>query len=146
MSKESQPIPFQLISISTEDFTSQKENYNDENPFDITFGFDISIDSTNKIVSLFTQFNFEQEKGLFLSLKSACHFQFEMNFWEQQIQENQITLPAPLITHLLVICVGTSRGIIHELKPNWAENVILPTLNVSEVLEEDPVFELDFEK
>ncbi len=143
MSKEKQLIPFRLISISTEDFETKKEEYDRNKPFDLNFGFHIELDVENKVLSVFTLFDFEQKDSTFLSLMSGCHFEIFSTFWKEQIEGKKISFPASLITHLLVICVGTARGIIHEIKPNWAENVILPTLNISEAIKEDLFFELE---
>ena len=51
-------------------------------------------------------------------------------------------IPQEVLTHLLVLTVGTSRGIVHAKKPDWLTNLVLPTINVSAVVTEDMIFEL----
>ena len=49
-------------------------------------------------------------------------------------------LPKGLLTHLSVITVGTARGVLHaKLEKTKFEHFILPTMDISDLLEDDLV-------
>lgn len=140
-------VPFRLASISTDEFATFKDHFvEDQKHFDLGFDVDVRINAVDYLVGIFTRFEFHQKDQPVMILKCGCHFKIEKKNWDDQIHINQITLPAELITHLLVLTVGTARGIIHVKKPHWLSQVLLPTLNVSGLVKEDMVFNLDQEE
>jgi hypothetical protein len=142
-SKKSDKISFQLVSITTDEFATFKENYDPEKKgFEINLDLDIRVNDEQKIVGMFTRIIFEQKSKPVLLLKSGCHFQLDPAFWESQTADNMLNLPVDLLTHFLVIAVGTARGIVHAKKPAWLSDIILPTLNVSTMIKEDIQFNL----
>ncbi len=139
--------PFRLAAISTDSFATYKKNFiGDESGFDIGFDVDVRINAGSHIIGLLTSFVFEQKEHPVMMLTCGCHFEIAEGYWNKQVQDNQLTLPANLVTHLLVLTVGTGRGIIHAKKPHWLDQILLPTLNVSGLVKEDMVFNLDPEE
>lgn len=136
-------VPFRLTSITTEQFATFKSSFHPEEE-DVNIGFDINIKVNPKLhaVGMFTRFDFIQKSSTVMVLESACHFELDREYWQKQSKENEIVLSTDLLTHFLVLSVGTARGIIHAKKPNWLEGVLLPTFDVSNFITEDRIFKL----
>ncbi len=133
-------IPFQLVGITTEEFATFKSNFQlGIEKFEIGFGCEFKANPSKKAIGVFTRFDFFQKKENILILESACHFTLEDEYWSSQLENDKIKIPKDLLTHFLVISVGTARGIIHAKKPSWLEGLILPTFNVSSFVKEDMI-------
>lgn len=140
-------VPFLLASISTEEFATFRDNFvSDEEEFEIGMNVEVHFNKPYDHVGVYTRFEFQQEGQPVMVMKCGCHFEFDKSYWADLISDHQITIPASLITHLLVITVGTARGIIHAKKPAWLEKALLPTLDVSGVMQEDMVVNLNQEE
>lgn len=136
-------VSFKLVDIATEQFASFPDNYtHDEEEIAIEFGTAFKIDASQHIVGVFTKFEFLQREELILLLECSCSFVLADTFWNAQKENDQIVLPEAFLTHLLVLTVGTARGIIHAKKPKALTGIILPTLNVTQVVDEDITFAL----
>ena len=73
----------------------------------------------------------------------SCHFKITNDTWEELIQGNGIIYPKGFLVHLCVITVGTSRGVIHTKTQDSAIGaIVLPTLDVRNVIQEDIEFVL----
>jgi len=139
-------VPFQLVDISTEQFATFKENHNqDDYDFDIDLSVSIRIDKEQKVVGVYSKYQFDQNSTPVVVIECACHFKLDKEYWDGQISENILTLDKGLLTHLLVLTVGTSRGVLHEKKPKWLDSLLLPTLNVTGSIEGDISFDLSIE-
>ena len=137
-------IPFQLVDISTEQFASFPDDFSHEDKkLAIDFGTDFKIDAAQHIVGVFTKFKFLQNEKLILLLECACSFVLAEEYWNAQTESDKIVLPEDLLTHLLVLAVGTARGIIHAKKPKELAELLLPTLNITEVVQENISFSLE---
>jgi len=142
-SKKADKISFQLVSITTDEFATFKENFDPvKTGFEINLGLDIRVNDEQKIVGMFTRIIFEQKSKPVLLLKSGCTLQLYPSFRESQTTDRTLNLPVDLLTHFLVIAVGTARGIVHAKKPAWLSDILLPTLNVSTMIKEDIRFKL----
>lgn len=136
-------VPFALIGISTEEFATLKSNYNsDEDELQIGLDIEVRTNPNSHAVGIFTRFEFIQKSQPIMVIQCACHFSLDTTYWDSQIEGESITLTKSLLTHLLVLTVGTARGIIHAKKPTWMEGVLLPTFNVSDYIKEDMIFSL----
>ncbi len=145
--KNNYSIPFRLMDITTEQFAVFPENHEVGNyEFDIDFSTTVSINSEEKAVGIFTKYSFSQKSGIVLVLECACHFNIKNKYWDKSIDNDILTLDKGLLTHFLVLTVGTSRGVLHAKKPKWLENMILPTLNVTSVIKEDMSFDITAEE
>src|SRR6056297_328722 len=124
MSKQNQKgvVNFRLSAITTEEFATFKENHiREKEDFDINLSLQIKANREKHLIGIFTRFSFEQENKPVLLLECACHFLIEERFWNSREFEDHINLPKNFATHLLVLTVGTARGIIHAKKPIWLE-------------------------
>ena len=55
------------------------------------------------------------------------------------VKQEGLILPIDLLTHLLVLTVGTSRGVIHAKKPKDLQDIMLPTFDVTRHFKQDLV-------
>lgn len=136
-------INFRLLNIVTEQFaTFEIENLLENN--DLKSELQFSINPENRVVACRMKFQFLHENQTIVVLTVVCNFDIEVNSWNNNIVANKkITLPKHLLEHLCVITVGTARGILHAKTENTFFNrFIIPTLNVSSLVEKDVVFEI----
>lgn len=136
-------ISFRLLNIVTEEFaTFENDNLPENN--DLQSDLQFSINPENRLVACKMKFQFLNEKQPIVVLTVVCNFDIEENSWNTNIVSNKkITLPKHFLEHLCVITVGTSRGILHAKTENTPFNrFIIPTLNVSNLVVKDVVFEI----
>lgn len=78
---------------------------------------------------------------------TSCHFKINdaswINFIDKKESDNQFIISKGFITHLAMISVGTTRGILYA-KTEGTDFVkfIIPTINLSELILEDAIFDL----
>lgn len=144
---KSQTVPFRLVAITTEDFSTVKSNFqSDDINIGINLAVDVQVNAADYIVAMATRFEFHQNTQPILTLESICHFQVDDKYWPQFVKDESLVIPANLLTHFLVLAVGTARGIIHAKRPMWLQGLILPTLDVSKLIIEDRIFALNGEE
>lgn len=136
-------ISFGLRKITTQQF-AVIENAFDEKNDNIELGtglrFGFNLDKKNIIVLL--SINFSQSKNPFLLLEIGCFFEIVNNQWDNlyDVNSNEIKLPIALARHLVVLTVGTIRGVLHAKTENTVYNkFFLPTINVNELVVENVV-------
>jgi hypothetical protein len=143
MSKKNENVHFKLVDISIDQFATFKENYHEgDYDFDIDFNVRVSVDDNQQIVGVFSKYQFDQKNSPVLVIECGCHFYLDDTYWAENLTGNILTLDKALLTHLLVLTVGTSRGVLHAKKPNWLDSLLLPTLNVTDSIEGDLSFDL----
>lgn len=136
-------ISFRLLNIVTEQFaTFELENIPDTNELNSELQF--SINPENRVVACRMKFQFLHGNQTIVVLIVVCNFDIEVNSWNNDIVSNKkITLPKHLLEHLCVLTVGTARGILHAKTENTFFNkFMIPTLDVSNLVEKDVVFEI----
>lgn len=85
----------------------------------------------------------DQKKQPFLILEAACIFSIEEKAWEsfQQSENKTVAVPQGFMSHLSVITIGTTRGILHEKTAGTDYNkFLLPTVNITELVKGDITF------
>lgn len=143
MKNKRNSVSFALVNITTEQFATFQENFKPEsNDFDIEFNTRVDIDIEQKVVGIFTKYSFIQNHELVLILECGCHFKLKDDYWNDILKDNILIIDKGLLTHFLVLTVGTSRGVLHAKKPNWFGNILLPTINVTSIIKEDMAFDL----
>lgn len=136
-------ISFKLLNIVTEQFaTFEVENLPEVK--DLRYDLQFSINPEKRIVSCRMKFQFLHNVQPIIVLTVVCNFDVEESSWNNQIISNKkITLPKHFLEHLCVLTVGTARGVLHTKTENTFFNkFIIPTLNVSNLVEKDVVFEI----
>lgn len=140
---ERKNISFRLLNINTEEFATFEIENPSENP-DLKVDLQFSVSNDQNAIACKMSFQFVSNQQLLLVLKVVCTFNVEKTSWETQILgDNKITLPKHFLDHLCVITVGTARGILHTKTENTTFNkYMIPTLNVSSLVEKDVVFDI----
>ncbi len=136
-------ISFGLRSIRTEQFAIiesafDKNNDNVELGNGIRFGFNLEKRSIIVLLSV----NFSQDKSPFIILEIGCFFEIGIEEWKElfNLEKAEITLPLGFARHLVVLAMGTLRGVLHAKLENTAFNMfLLPTINVTEFVKEDVI-------
>lgn len=132
-------IKFNLIKVTTEQFAVLDIPSEDQKIiFNSSFKFGLSFDS--KRVGVFTNFSYLAENIPFLLLESGCHFTIADDYWEK-ISNNEtksVLLPKGFVSHLLMLSVGTARGILHAKTENTPYNeFLIPLINVADAVKND---------
>lgn len=139
------PVTFAIKSIETVEFATIEDAYKNGEKVGITSGFDLGI--SNESHALKVQFNlsFICEDRPFIILKVVCDFSIEPKGFEKfkNTKGDKITIPKAFLAHLAVITVGTARGVLHaKLDKTDFDQFLLPSLNISQMFENDVVFNL----
>jgi hypothetical protein len=134
------PIEFSLRKISTEQFAVIQEAYLGSGE-EIQIGIDLrfGIDTENIGIVAFVKVHFEQEKSPFLLVEVGNHFVIDNTAWESfQKKDNGLVLPKGFASHLVMLTIGTLRGVLHSKTENTKFNkFLLPTINVTELIKDD---------
>jgi len=143
---ENLSIEFQLAGINTEQFAILEEIYQPESEVNINVSLQFSVHPQKKGIGVHFGIQFKHGKEVFLLLKTACFFEVKSDNWIVLLNDKKkaIILPKDFASHLSVITVGTTRGILYEKlkeEPSF-DQFILPTINVSRIVEEDVVLEI----
>ncbi|MFV1977501.1 MAG: hypothetical protein ACC651_17300, partial [Candidatus Scalindua sp.] len=73
----------------------------------------------------------------------SCHFEISPESWSSFLNEEKIIFPKNFLTHLTLLSIGIARGVLHSKTDGTEFNkYILPTLNISQMLNEDVEFNL----
>jgi len=135
-------VGFQLVKISTEQFAILPECYDDKNP-EVKFGIGLnfSLQKESRIISLAVKVLFEQNEAPFIVLAVANHFAIEQSAWDSFCKKDgNFVINKGFSTHLLVLTIGTLRGVLHCKTENTDFNkFVLPTINATELIREDVV-------
>lgn len=134
------PIGFQLKKITTEQFAIIQEAY-DGSDSEIKMGINLNfaLNEEDKLIACFIKIQFEQKNKPFLLIESGNHFKIKKEAWYELINStNKIILPKGFACHLLMLTIGTIRGILHCKTENTEFNkFLIPTINVTELIKSD---------
>jgi hypothetical protein len=134
------PFSFQIIKIITEQFAIFKEAFeksNNEISFSININF--GIEKEEKIIATIVKIQFEQNKSAFLIIEISNHYVMEQNSLnEMLVSANKIIIPKDFAQHLVVITIGTIRGVLHAKTENTEFNqFVIPVIDVSNLIQND---------
>jgi len=133
-------VGFQLKRITTEQFAILPESYDNKNQeISMGIGLNFSVDIENNVVAVFVKVQFEQQKSPFIIVEIANHFYIEEVAWNSFcLDTEKVVIPKGFATHLLVLTIGTIRGVLHGKTENTEfNNFILPTVNATELINSD---------
>lgn len=140
MADKDKIVRFNLIKISTEQFAIA----GDIPPENATIAFNINLQfkssSENRIIIAFTKFNFGYEGKPFLIVEGSCQFNIHPEDWLtfENKEKDTVVIPKSLLTHLAMLTVGTTRGILHSKTENTPYNrFFIPPVNLNILVKED---------
>jgi hypothetical protein len=135
-------ISFKLHSIKTEQFAIIEDIYNETDSVQLESNYRFGSYVTEKIVAVLVNYKFKTTQGVFLTIEVGCMFGIKPDSWDSiyNVEKLELILPKAIATHLLVLTIGTARGVLHAKTENTPYNrFLLPTLNVNESIKEDVV-------
>lgn len=136
-------ISFGLRKITTEQFAIIENAFDKDNQnIQIGNGLRFGFNTENRVVTVLLSVNFSQDKGPFLILEIGCYFEIFKDHWDNIYNADlgEIKLPVALASHLVVLSMGTLRGVLYAKLENTPFNMfLLPTINVTEMVKEDVV-------
>lgn len=139
-------IGFNLVGIDTKEFATFEESFNSNDVENIDLNINIGFQLSDKldIINCVFTINFLQNENVFIKLKLSCAFKLEESTLKSFKKDNKIIFPKPLMSHFGVITVGTARGVLHAKTDGSIFNdLILPTVNLTEMITEDIEFEIE---
>jgi hypothetical protein len=142
MEKQQSVVEFSLARIGTEQFAIIEEAFKEGTPVGLNTNLRFGIDRSNRVVAVFSQFQFEQERIPFLKIELSAQFVVAEASWQPFLRDEVTTvIPKGFLAHLAMIAVGTARGLLHAKTEGTRFNeFIVPTINVAEMVKEDGVF------
>jgi hypothetical protein len=139
-------INFSLQKITTEQFAVIEDGFEDKGDIRIGINLRFAADKNLNIISVFSSFTFELEQKPFIIIEAGCHFKIMEESWLQMYvkEGNKLEVHKNFITHLAMLTIGTTRGVLHSKTENTCYNkYIIPTINVTELINENVVFEFE---
>lgn len=140
MAKNKKSFGFTLNKITTEQYAQVSEPPAKQEKISLSTEFKFGFNHSQRAIGAFTNFRFDNDGEPFLLLEVACHFQIEEESWNAFIdkENNHIVLPKDFAAHLLMITVGTARGVLHSKTENSSYNeFFIPLLNVAKLINSD---------
>jgi len=139
--KNTENVSFGLRKIITEQFAVIESSYNEDNEnIELGTGLRFGFNLQNRFITTILSINFSQEKNPFLILEIGCFFEIIEEDWDKMynVETKEVSLSKELARHLVVLTVGTIRGVLHAKTENTPFNKFyLPTINVNNLVEKD---------
>jgi len=137
------PVPFVLADIILSQFAILEENFDQDKDFDLYIDVRFSYDAERKIIIPFVAVTYAQNNIPLLKIESGNVFYFIPEFLEEIQRDRQLIIPAGLARHLIMLTIGTLRGILFAKTEHTPfHHKVLPTINVTELIQEDVVLDL----
>lgn len=135
-------ISFKLHAIKTEQFAIIEDSYKESETVQLESNYRYGSVVSEQIIAVLVNYKFKTSNAVFLTIEVSCLFKIKPASWELilNVEKSELVLPKAIATHLLVLTIGTARGVLHAKTENTLYNrFLLPTLNVSESIKEDVV-------
>lgn len=146
MDTNNQTVGFSLFEITTEQFAILEEDVSKDSNIRLGTNIRFGVDEERKIIAVFTAFTFESQGIAFMKIEAGCHFKIKGESWNKMYKstENSLVVPLGFTRHLVVITIGTTRGILHSKTENTCySKFILPTINVVDLIKDKVTFNLN---
>lgn len=134
------PLQFQISGIKTDEFAIIEEAF-DENNKKIHYSLETGwgIPRTETIVCSIG-LKLIQNTIPFLKVRVSCLFKIKKESWASAIdkENNKVVLPTYFTDHLVVLTLGTLRGVLHAKTEGTKFNrFFIPTINITELRKEE---------
>lgn len=134
-------ITFGLRKITTEQFAIIESAFDEsKSNFELGTQLRFGFNTDKRIITPLLTINFSQDKSPFLLLEIGCHFEIIEDHWGNLFnsETKELNLPMGLARHLVMLTVGTLRGVLHAKTENTPYNkFFIPTINVNDLVKED---------
>lgn len=134
---------FSLVKIVTEQFAIIPDSYieKQESVIQYELNFGLNKDVKQIYVRILIRYTYAN-KSPFIILCVGCQFSIENDSWlfMKNKDDEHLTIPKNLATHLAMLTVGTCRGVLHaKLSDSQFSQMLLPTIDVTELVPGDIV-------
>lgn len=149
MAEEKNKVGFILKKIVTEQFAIIESSYCESITVDLKAGLKFGINFDKRILSVIFSTSLIQENSPFLVLDVGCYFEINEEAWKDfnKKDSTDLIVPRGFISHLVMLTIGTARGVLHsKTEKTPFNNYLLPTINVFKMVESDIVFSVDDDK
>lgn len=146
MAEKEDGIGFILRKITTEQFAIIESSYKSGSEIDLKVGLGFGINFSNNIISVLFSTTLIQEEAPFLILEVGCHFNVADKAWRSFYDKSKtgLIVPKEFMSHLVVLTIGTARGVLHvKTESSPFNEFLLPTLNVTELVKKDVPFSVE---
>ena len=143
------PYNFILSKVITEQFALIEEGFSDKGNIRIGTQLRFGCDEQKKLIGCFAKFIFESEQETFIIIEAGCQFQILDDTWINMYVEelNSLKVPKGFASHLAMLTIGTTRGILHAKTEGTCYNkYVLPTINVTTLIKADILFDFKVPK
>lgn len=143
MTTDKTNIGFSLRKVTTEQFAIIETSFEESKQIQLKADLRFGINNENKAISTYFSINLLQEKVPFLILEIGCHFNISEDAWSEFLNadKSELIFPKGFMSHLVMLTIGTARGVLHSKTENTPFNrFLLPTLNVNEMVLNDVSF------
>jgi hypothetical protein len=140
MDNQIKSVGFSLKKVTTEQFAIIEEEFDEKGKIMLNSSIRVAADEIHKYIAVYTLFIFESENKPFLIIEAGCHFAIEEHAWSDMYDNelNILRISKEFLTHLAMLTVGTSRGILHAKTEGTCFNkYVLPTINITQLIKED---------
>lgn len=141
----SNKIGFSLRKITTQQFAIIDSAFTQGDDVQFSINSKYGINDKDKMIAIFVSPAFYQNDKPFLLLELACHFSIVDETWEnfKSKDKTKLTVPLGFIRHLIMLAIGTSRGVLHSKTEDTSfNNFIVPTVNVTDIVKSSVSFPL----
>jgi hypothetical protein len=136
-------VNFALVKIKTEQFVIFEESFNKDEVVNLNTDLSFGLNSVDKVFLITPKYTFENNGKPFMAIQISCFFKIEDSSWESFIKNKKIIFPKDFVSHMAMITIGTSRGILHtKTEGTVFNNYILPFLNLTEMIVDDVPFDI----
>lgn len=133
-------IGFLLQGIKIEQFAMFEENYDHEEDIDLNTKYEIKVNQNDKRIGVFFTATYVHNLKVLVKIAVSCHFGITEDSWNiiMNTQENCLLIPKGLLSHLVMLTIGTTRGILFaRTEGTIFSGFILPTIDVTGLVKED---------
>ena len=127
-------LKYALTGITTERFGALHEPKTRDVLLNVSVGIKTSYNDRRLGLALLVKF--EEKRTVFMEIETTCHFQIEDHDWNELSNgmQRNVELPKEFVQHLLSICVGVTRGVLHSKTENTPYNkYFLPLIDISQI-------------
>jgi len=140
------PIKFTLAEIKVEQFAIFPENFKTKKAVQMKTDLQFLVCKEEKSIRVVLGFTYEQQGKAFMKIEVSCIFRVMPEDFDTCInaEAKKIVFPKEFMRHLTMLSVGTVRGILFaKTEGTEFSKFILPTINVTEMITSDVVFEIE---
>ncbi|WP_111672857.1 hypothetical protein [Algoriphagus litoralis] len=143
---EKKPIPFRIKGIETTQFALIEASFKQDCEVELAVGVPISASDDDHAIQVSLNIQFKCESAPFIILEVKMKFEIEPAAFQTLIMTKKkklsVVIPVGLARHLASLIIGTARGVLHErLSKTKFYELVLPTIDLTKILEEDIVLE-----